>query len=63
MEEADIRASRNCGRLRSIVQDDAQERTVNVQSAVVLDEAELAKFVHEETDAAAGGADISARVP
>jgi hypothetical protein len=40
------------------VQDDAEERIINVDLAVgVVDEAEIAELVHEEIDAGAGGAD------
>src|SRR5512147_3150490 len=38
---------------RSVVNNDVQERGMNLQSAVVLDEAELAELVHEEVDARA----------
>src|SRR5271157_429298 len=37
----------------SVVQDDIQQRTVNVQSAVILDEAQFAEPVHEEVDSGA----------
>ena len=40
-----------------IVQDDIDQRLVDADAAVVLDEAELAKAIHEEADAGAGGAD------
>jgi hypothetical protein len=36
---------------RLIVQDDVQEGRVHFESAVVLDEPELAEFVHEIADA------------
>src|SRR5271169_5204541 len=54
-----MEASRKCGGilLKLIVEDDAEERGVNLQAAIVFDEAELAEFVHEEIDAGAGGAD------
>ena len=39
------------------MEDDAEERGVDLQAAIVFDEAELAEFVHEEIDAGAGGAD------
>jgi predicted dithiol-disulfide oxidoreductase (DUF899 family) len=35
---------------RSIAEHDTQERVVNLQCAVVVDEPELPKFVHEEVD-------------
>jgi hypothetical protein len=35
------------------VQDDAEEGTVNLEPAVVLDEAQFPEFVHEEVDARA----------
>ena len=38
------------GSLRSVAQHDAQERVVDLQAAVVVDEPELAKLVHEEVD-------------
>ena len=40
-----------------IVEDDVEQGFVDADAAVVLDEAELAKAVHEEADAGAGGAD------
>src|SRR5271157_1171510 len=40
----------------SVVQDDIQQRAVNVQSAVIVDEAQLAEPVHEEVDSGARGA-------
>jgi predicted PurR-regulated permease PerM len=43
--------------LHSILQDDGQEGVVDLQAAVVFDESELPKLVHEEVDARARGAD------
>ncbi len=40
-----------------VVEYDVEEGFVDADAAVVLDEAELAKAVHEEADAGAGGAD------
>ena len=40
-----------------IVQDDAQQGAVDLQAAVVVDEAQLPKLVHEGVDARAGRAD------
>lgn len=34
-----------------LVQDDAQERSIDLKAAVVADETELAEFVHEKIDA------------
>jgi hypothetical protein len=34
----------------SVMDDDVQQRRVNLQSAVIFDEAELAELVHEEID-------------
>ena len=39
------------------MQDDVQQRAVDLQATVVVDEAHLPEFVHKEVDAAAGGAD------
>src|SRR5258708_4690780 len=41
----------------SVVQHDAQERSIDFNSAVVLDETQLPEFVHEQIDACARGAD------
>src|SRR6266498_4152646 len=43
--------------LRLIVQDDAQQRAVDDHIAVVLDEAQLPKLVHEKADPRPRGAD------
>src|ERR1035441_6341263 len=40
-----------------IVQNDIDERLMDPDAAVVIDEAKLAKAIHEEADAGAGGAD------
>jgi hypothetical protein len=40
-----------------IVEDNTQERTVDVQPAVVLNEAQLLEFVHEQIDPRTGCAD------
>ena len=42
---------------RLIVQNHIEQRLVNLDAAVVFNEAELAKAVHEEADAGSGGAD------
>jgi hypothetical protein len=39
------------------VQDNGEQRLVDLDFAVVFDEAELPEFVHEEIDARTGGAD------
>ena len=41
-------------RARSIVQNDVEQRPMNLDAAVVFDEAEFAKAVHEEADARPG---------
>lgn len=40
----------------SVVQNDAQKRSVDVKPAVILDEAQFSKFVHEEIHTGARGA-------
>ena len=40
-----------------VVQNGVQQRTVDLDLSVVVDLAELAKFVHEETDARSGRSD------
>jgi len=40
-----------------VVQDDAEQATVDGKPAVVIDEAQLLELVHEMTDAGTGGAD------
>ena len=46
-----------CVALKSVVKDDAQQGSVDLQAAVVLDEAEFPEFIHEEVDARARCAD------
>jgi hypothetical protein len=43
--------------LRPLLQDRVQQRTVNLYSAVVADEAQFSEFVHEGTDAGSRRAD------
>src|SRR5277367_4010901 len=43
--------------MRLLAQHEVQQRTVNRNSSVVLDEPQLAEFVHEKTDAGSGRAD------
>ena len=43
--------------LRLVVQHDIQQRTMNFDMAVVIDETELSKSVHEEANARSGRAD------
>jgi hypothetical protein len=47
--------------LRLVVQNDVQQRTVDFDAAIVVDEAQLSKFVHEETHARAGRSDHQIR--
>ncbi len=41
---------------KSVVQDDAQERSIDLNSSVVLDETQLPELVHEQIDPRARGA-------
>jgi hypothetical protein len=41
-------------RFESVVQHDTQEGSIDLNSAIVLDETELPEFVHEQIDARAG---------
>src|ERR1700730_13704675 len=43
--------------LRLLMQDRTQQRIVNLDVSVIVDQSELAKFVHEMTAAGSGGAD------
>src|SRR5437879_13393441 len=50
----------SCGRpscVRLLVQDDAQQRAVDFDAAVVINEAQSSELVHKETHAGARGAD------
>ena len=40
-----------------VVQDDIEEGTVNLQSAILVKESQFAELIHEETDAGPRGAD------
>jgi hypothetical protein len=42
---------------RLLVQDNTQERSIDLKPAVVLDESELSEFVHEKIDPGTGCAD------
>src|ERR1043166_5462027 len=50
-------AKRTESERRSVVEDDVEQRAVDLQPTVVLDKAQLPKLVHEEADARAGCAD------
>jgi arginyl-tRNA synthetase len=41
----------NARRLRSVVQDDVQERAVDLRPAVVMNETQASEFVHERAEA------------
>ena len=43
--------------MRLIMEHDVEQRAVDLKMAVVVDEPHFTKFVHEMTDARAGGAD------
>ena len=43
--------------MRLLVQNDIQQRTVNLDAAVVVNEAQFSKLVHEKTNAGPGRAD------
>jgi hypothetical protein len=45
------------GGLDSIVQNDVEQRLMNPDATVVFNKAELAKAIHEETNAGPSGAD------
>src|SRR5689334_13021822 len=51
------REMRQNGQGRSVVEDDRQQRGVDLEGPVVVDEAESAEFVHEEVHPRPGRAD------
>jgi hypothetical protein len=50
-------ASLRIWRLESVVQHDTQERSVDLKTAVILDEAQFPELVHEKIDSRARCAD------
>jgi hypothetical protein len=51
-EQGDVVAKQSdTRRIESLVQHDAQERSIDLNPAVVLDESQLPEFVHEEIHA------------
>src|SRR5665647_3988518 len=43
--------------LRVVVQDSVQQRTIDLDFSVVIDQAQFSKFIHEKADAGSGRAD------